>query len=103
MRKNNAIIVLLISALTCGILIFSFENEFYFLQITVGFLIYILPSIFITSLQSKLTLFILSSTTILLVYFSFKYQFYGVWIGVLEALVIGRAINIFKIQNKINN
>lgn len=98
MRKNNIIIGLLIPVLTCGILIFSFENGLSFLKITVGFMIYILPSIFITSTKSKLTAFLISSTTILLGYFSFKYQLIDIWIGVLLALLIGRAINFYKIE-----
>jgi membrane-associated HD superfamily phosphohydrolase len=97
MRKNNPLIGLLISVITCGILIFSFEKEFSFLQIMLGFGVYILPSIFVTSFQSKLTVFIISTTTILLGYFSFKNQFYEIWVGVLLALLIGRTINFYKI------
>ena len=97
MRKNNPLIGLLISVITCGILIFSFEKEFSFLQILLGFVVYILPSIFVTSFQSKLTVFIISTTTILLGYFSFKNQFYEIWVGVLLALLIGRTINFYKI------
>jgi hypothetical protein len=98
MRKNNPLIGLLISVITCGILIFSFEKEFSFLQILLGFVVYILPSIFVTSFQSKLTVFIISTTTILLGYFSFKNQFYEIWVGVILALLIGRTINFYKIK-----
>lgn len=98
MRKYNPLIALLISVITCGILIFSFEKEFSFLQILLGFVVYILPSIFVTSFQSKLTVFIISTTTILLGYFSFKNQFYEIWVGVLLALLIGRTINFYKIK-----
>lgn len=98
MRKNNPLIGLLISVITCGILIFSFEKEFSFLQILLGFAVYILPSIFVTSFQSKLTVFILSTTTILLGYLSFKNQFYEIWAGVILALLIGRTINFYKIK-----
>ena len=99
MNKNNLIVGFLLSIIICGILIFSFENNYSSIQIIVGFLIYILPSIFITSLQSKLTVFLLTSTTILLGFLSYKYQFYDFWIGVLEALIIGRAINYYRIRN----
>jgi hypothetical protein len=99
MRKNNPLIGLLISVITCGILIFSFEKEFSFLQILLGFGVYILPSIFVTSFQPKLTVFIISTTTILLGYFSFKNQFYEIWVGVLLALLIGRTINFYSIRN----
>jgi hypothetical protein len=99
MRKNNPLIGLLISVITCGILIFSFEKEFSFLQILLGFVVYILPSIFVTSFQSKLTVFIISTTTILLGYFSFKNQFYEIWVGVILALLIGRTINFYSIRN----
>jgi hypothetical protein len=98
MRKNNPLIGLLISVITCGILIFSFEKEFSFLQILLGFAVYILPSIFVTSFQSKLTVFIISTTTILLGYLSFKNQFYEIWAGVILALLIGRTINFYKIK-----
>ncbi len=98
MRKNNPLIVLLISIITCGILIYSFEKGFSFIQIFIGFGVYILPSIFLTSFQSKLAVFIMSTTTILLGYFSFKNQFYELWVGVLLALLIGRTINFYKIK-----
>ncbi len=102
MKNSNLIIGLLISIIVCGILIFSFEKNYSFLQITIGFLIYILPSIFITSLQSKLTVFLLSSTTIMIAYISYKYHFYNIWVGVILALIIGRTINFYKIKNKID-
>jgi membrane-associated HD superfamily phosphohydrolase len=98
LRKNNTLIGFLISVITCGLLIFSFEKGFSFLQILLGFGVYILPSIFVTSFQSKLTIFIISTTTILLSYFSFKNQFYEIWVGVLLALLIGRTINFYKIK-----
>lgn len=98
MRKNNTLIGFLISVITCGFLIFSFEKGFSFLQILLGFGVYILPSIFVTSFQSKLIVFVISTTTILLGYFSFKNQFYELWVGVLLALLIGRTINFYKIK-----
>ena len=98
MRKNNTLIGFLISVITCSLLIFSFEKGFSFLQILLGFVVYILPSIFLTSFQSKLTIFILSTTTILLSYFSFKNQFYEFWVGVLLAILIGRTITFYKIK-----
>ena len=99
MNKSNLIVGFLLSIIICGILIFSIEKNYSFFQIIIGFLIYILPSIFTTSLQSKLTVFLLTSTTILLGFISYKYQFYEIWIGALEALIIGRAINYYRIRN----
>jgi hypothetical protein len=98
MKKNNFTIGFLMSILICGVLIFSFEKNYSFLQITIGFLLYILPSIFITSLQSKLTVFLFSSITIISAYISYKYQFYDAWIGVILAVIIGRTINVYKIK-----
>jgi len=100
MKNNNLLIGVVLSVTVCGLIIFSIEKNYSFIQIMIGFLIYILPSIFITSLQSKLTVFLLSSTTIMLGFISYKYQFYEVWVGVLEAIIIGRAINFYKIINK---
>ena len=99
MNKSNLIVGFLLSIIICGILIFSIEKNYSFFQIIIGFLIYILPSIFTTSLQSKLIVFLLTSTTILLGFLSYKYQFYEIWIGALEAIIIGRAINFYKIRN----
>lgn len=86
------------SILVCGIIISSIEKGYSFLQITIGFFLYILPSIFVTSLQSKLTVFLFSSTTIMSAYISYKYQFYDAWIGVILALIIGRTINYYKLK-----
>lgn len=88
------------SILICGILIFSIEKNYSFFQIIISFLIYILPTIFITSLQSKLTVFLISSTTIMIAYISYKYHFYDVWIGVILAILTGRTINFYKIKIK---
>ena len=101
MKNNNLLIGLILSVIVSGLFIFSIENNYSFLQIIVGFLVYIFPSIFITSLQSKLTVFLLSSTTVMLGYFSYKYQFYDIWVGILEALIIGRAINFYKLKIKL--
>ena len=98
MNKSDLIVGFLLSIIICGILIFSFEKNYSFIQIIVGFLIYILPSIFITSLRSKLTVFLLSSTTIMVGFIAYKYQFYNIWVGILEALIIGRAINFYRIK-----
>lgn len=100
MKINNFTIGFLISILICGILIFSIEKNYSFFQIIIGFLIYILPTIFITSLQSKLTVFLISSTTIMIAYISYKYHFYDVWIGVILAILTGRTINFYKIKIK---
>jgi hypothetical protein len=99
MKNNNLLTGVVLSVILCGLIIFSIEKNYSFLQIIVGFMVYILPSIFITSLQSKLTIFLLSSTTIMLGFLSYKYQFYDIWVGGLEALIIGRAINFYKIRN----
>ena len=88
------------SILIYGILIFSIEKNYSFFQIIISFLIYILPTIFITSLQSKLTVFLISSTTIMIAYISYKYHFYDVWIGVILAILTGRTINFYKIKIK---
>jgi hypothetical protein len=100
MNKKNLTIGVLLSIVICGTIIFSIEKNYSFLQIIIGFLVYILPSIFTNSLQSKLTIFLLSSTTIMLGFFSYKYKFYDVWLGVFLALLIGRTINFYKIKNK---
>jgi hypothetical protein len=96
---NNKIIGLVLSLLVCGVPIFSFEKTYSFLQTTIGFLVYILPSIFITSLQSKLTVFLFSSTTIISAYISYKYQFYDAWIGVILTLIC-RTLSFNKIKTK---
>lgn len=99
MNKSNSLIGVVLSVIVCVLIIFSIEKNYSFFQIIVGFMIYVLPSIFITSLQSKLTIFLLSSSTIMLGFLSNKYQFYDIWIGVLEAIIIGRAINFYKIRD----
>lgn len=99
MKNNNLVIGVILSVIVCGLIILSIEKNYSFFQIIIGFLIYILPSIFTTSLQSKLKVFLLTSTTLLLGFLSYKYQFYEIWIGALEAIIIGRAINFYKIRN----
>ena len=99
LKTNNFIIGIILSVIICGLIIYAAEINASVLQIVIGFIVFIFPSVFMTSLQSKSSIFLITSTIILLSYISFKYHYYDIWIGVLIALIIGRTINYYKIKN----
>jgi hypothetical protein len=86
---NKTLIGVIIGLTFSGILIFSLNSGYNILQMLIGFFIYLIPSIFLSSFKSKKMSFILTVITALFTYVSIKYNFTDMWAGVLLALIIG--------------
>ena len=97
-KIQNTIIGIILSGLSCGILIFALETNRSFLQIFLTFTILIIPITFISSIKGKVAIFIFSSVLIIGSYICMKFQWYDTGLGVLLALILGGATNIFRIS-----
>lgn len=88
----------LIASIFSGLIILSIENNYSFFQISVGFLIYLIPAIFISSFKSIVLAFILAVVTILYAYTSYQFDWHASWVGVLMSFVIGLPIYYYRIR-----
>jgi len=91
---NGILIAIVFSAL----IILSIEKQYSFYQISFGFLVYIIPAMFISSFKSKGLAFIITVVSILFVYCSYHFAWHDTWVGVIMAFVIGLPIFYYKIR-----
>jgi hypothetical protein len=80
------------------LVIYTIEDDRSILQMIVGFVLFIIPFIFISSFTSKIMSFILASFTISFGYIVYKLGYHDVWIGIVEAIIIGGAIYYYRIR-----
>jgi len=97
-KFTNIIIGIILSVLTCGILIYAFETNRSFLQIFLTFFILILPITFISAIQGKVAIFLFSSLLIIGSYICLKLQWYDSGLGLLLAVILGGATHIFRVS-----
>jgi hypothetical protein len=99
MKKSiNLIIGIIISIVFAGTIIFSIENNRSLLQIFLGFVVFFLPVVFISSFKSKFSIFSLSLLTILVFYLVIKFDFFDFFIGFGLSLISGLSLHYFRIN-----
>lgn len=81
-----------------GLIIYSIEDDRSILQMILGFSVFIIPFIFLSSFTSKIMSFISASITILFGYIIYKFGYPDVWIGIVQAMIIGGAIYYYRIR-----
>lgn len=89
---------ILIAAVFSALIILSIEKQFSFYQISFGFLVYIIPAMFITSFKSRGLAFVITVVSILFAYSSYRFEWDATWVGVLMAFVIGIPIYYYRIR-----
>jgi len=89
---------LLIATIFSALIILSIEKQYSFYQISFGFLVYIIPAMFISSFKSRGLAFIITVLSILFAYYSYRFAWHDTWVGVLMAFVIGLPIYYYKIR-----
>ncbi len=89
---------IIIGLLFSGLLILAIHFDLNVLQIAIAFLLFIFPSIFISSFKSRRASLILTIVVVVFAYISYKYDFTDVWVGVLMALIIGLPTYFYKIH-----
>tara|TARA_B110000977_G_scaffold200693_1_gene292172 strand:+ start:4586 stop:4948 length:363 start_codon:yes stop_codon:yes gene_type:complete len=100
MKKD--ILNILIGSLTAVLIglsiIYSIENNKSFIQIFLGFIIFIFPFSFLSSFTSKIASFILVFVIIMLNYITYKLEFHDLWIGTSQAFILGFAIYFYRVR-----
>ena len=81
-----------------ALIILSIEKKYSFYQISIGFLIYIIPAIFLSSFKSRSLAFVITVVSILFAYSSYHFGWHATWVGVLMAFVIGIPIYYYRIR-----
>ena len=81
-----------------SIIVYISSTNGSFLQLFMGFMLFIFPIMFISSFGSTFAVFILTIYIATIGYFINEYEFYDTFMGVLLALVIGGSIAYFRID-----
>ena len=94
---NRVLTGVLLASVFSSLIILSIEKQYSFYQISFGFLVYIIPAIFISSFKSRGLAFIITVVSILFAYCSYHFAWHVTWVGVLMAFVTGLPIYYYKI------
>lgn len=86
-----------LGSLFTGLLIYSINEQYSLMQVFTGFILFILPALFLSSFKSRTASFILTFVAILFVYFCYKYDYTETWAGVAMALTIGLPVYFLKV------
>lgn len=95
---NRVLSGVLLAFAFSALIILSIEKQYSFYQISFGFLVYIIPAMFISSFKSRGLAFTITVVSILFAYCSYHFVWHDTWVGVLMALVIGIPIYYYKIR-----
>ena len=95
---NRVLSGVLLAFAFSALIILSIEKQYSFYQISFGFLVYIIPAIFISSFKSRGLAFIITVVSILFAYCSYRFEWYATWVGFLMAFVIGLPIYYYRIS-----
>jgi hypothetical protein len=89
--------------LFCVVVIWSFEQKFSWVQITLGFITFILPIIFLSSIKGNVAIFLALVLTVLAAYVCVKFEYFSVFIGIFLAFILGFPIHYYRVRKtKIN-
>jgi len=89
---------ILVAAVFSALIIMSIEKQYSFYQVSFGFLVYIIPAMFISSFKSRGLAFIITVVSILFAYSSYHFEWHATWVGVLMAFAIGIPIYYYRIR-----
>ena len=89
---------ILVAIVFSALIIMSIEKQYSFYQISFGFLVYLIPAMFISSFKSRGLAFIITVVSILFTYYSYRFEWHATWVGVLMAFVIGLPIYYYRIR-----
>ena len=98
MNINKIILGSIVALLSFAIIVYLIETDKSLFQLLIGFLIFIIPIIFISSFQSTIPVFILVLFTAFFAYGMYKSEYYDTLYGFLLAVIIGGSISYFRIN-----
>jgi hypothetical protein len=97
-QMNKILLGSIIGLVVSGLIIYSIDNRYNFIQVLIGFLVFIFPSIFLSSFKSRTASVFLTIVVTSFIYISFKFNYFNTWPGVLIALSIGLPLYFIKIS-----
>ncbi len=95
---RNIAIGVVAALLFAGIIVYAFETSASFIQVLIGFILFIFPATFISSFKGKISSFILTLFIVLFSYIVFKNSYHDVWLGLLLAIITGGSAFYFKVR-----
>ncbi len=95
---NRVLFGVLLASIFSALIILSIEKQYSFYQISFGFLVYLIPAMFISSFKSRGLAFIITVVSILFTYSSYRFEWHATWVGVLMAFIIGLPIYYYRIR-----
>lgn len=94
---KNIIIGSLVALITATIIIVSVEQHCSFLQIILGFVVFILPVSFLSLFITKTRIFFLVFLMTITIYITIKFSLFDFWIGFLLSIIIGGCVSYFRV------
>lgn len=101
-KIRNSFIGFLLSAISCGVVIYVLESERSLLQVMFSFILLFPLVSFFSAIKGKVAVFFISSVLIMLGYLGYKYEWYDMVHGGILALTLGGAIHLFRVS-KVQN
>jgi len=97
-KTVSNIIGIILSVMSCGLLIYAIETERSFIQLLIAFGILFFPIAFISSINGKVAVFLFSSFLIIGGYICYKQEWYDVGFGVALSILLGGATYLFRVS-----
>ena len=88
----------IVALFSFSIIVYVIEADKSLVQLLIGFFLFILPVMFISSFQSTTPVFILVLFTAFFAYGMYKFEYYDTLYGFLLAIIIGGSISYFRIN-----
>ncbi len=103
MRINrNNFIGFLLSAISCGIIIFIIEAQKSIIQVFLAFIILFPLISFFSAIRGKIAVYIVFSILIMVGYVCYKYELYDTIYGFILAILLGGAVSFFRVSKAKN-
>ncbi len=94
--SNKLTTGIFLALLFAGAIIVLIEKEWSFLQFFIGLILFLLPSMFLSSFKNTLGIFIWAVGLVLLGYISVKYEYWSVILGAVNGFGLGFFIHYYK-------
>ena len=96
---SKTILGSVVALLSFSVIVYIWETDRSFFQVFIGFIVFLLPIMFISSFSSTFATFSLILFICIYSYFGiYKLEYYDTTLGLLLALIIGGPISYFRIN-----
>lgn len=96
--KINMLFSSALALICAGVIIYGIETERSFLQIIIGFAVFLIPLTFFSVFNSPVGVFFFVLKTSLITYITMKFNFYDFWLGAFMGVFIGLSLFLTKVR-----